>query len=188
MRAVLGAVVVWLTATVTVLAQNTDTAAWSKIGAWQIRVDRTIGDGCFAMASYQRGTVARLGVDVSSNALYILFGHSDWKSLEAGRVYHVRVVFDGVKSYDGEMRGQQLGNMVFLAHRHLSSAFVRDFMDRNGIEVFYRGALLASLSLKDSYAAVKAVMDCQREFGFARSRERTDPFAGASPVNRDPFR
>lgn len=80
-------------------------ATWGKIGSWSIIVGRTIGDGCFALAICERGTVARLGIDVQSGDFYVLIGHAEWKSLEEGKLYAVRTVFDGVKSYSGEMKG-----------------------------------------------------------------------------------
>jgi hypothetical protein len=157
-----------LAAPVPALADKGDTATWGKVGGWSIMVDRTIGDGCFAFTVYERGTVARLGIDVQSGAFYVLVGHPEWKSLEDGKLYAVKTVFDGVKSYTGEMKGQRVGGMTFLAHRNLSSEFVKDFMQRNGVEIFFRDQRIASLSLKDSYAAFAEVLNCQKEFGFAK--------------------
>jgi len=173
----------------TAMADKDETAHWGKVGGWEIRVDRTIGDGCFAMAIYELGTVARLGIDVESGAYYVFIGNGNWKSLEEGKIYAVRSVFDGVKSYNGEMEGRRLGDMIFLAHRDLSSDFVRDFMQRNGMELFYRGTRIASLSLKDSYAAFAEVLNCQKEFGFAKKGGgRNDPFVRAPSTGRDPFK
>lgn len=78
--------------------------------------------------------------------------------------------------------------MTFLAHRNLGSEFVKDFMQRNGIEIFYRDARIATLSLKDSYAAFAEVMSCQREFGFAKKDTRNDPFVRGPAPSRNPFR
>lgn len=169
-------------------ADKGDTATWGKVGGWSIMVDRTLGDGCFAYTVYDRGTVARLGIDVQSGAFYVLVGHAEWKSLEEGKLYAVRTVFDGAKSYKGEMKGQRVGGMIFLAHRNLSSDFVKDFMQRNGIEIFYQEKRIASLSLKDSYAALAEVINCQKEFGFAKKDTGNDPFVKAPAPSRDPFR
>lgn len=172
-------------------------AKWGKVGGWEIRVDRSLGDGCFAVQFFERGTVVRIGFDVKNQKIYVFFGHTDWKSLEVGKVYPVRIVFDGTKSYDGELRGQRIGDdsIVFLAHRNLSSAFVKDFMERSGMQVFYRGERIANLSLANTFAAVSEVMNCQRELGTATRSSGgqgggSDPFA-ASPGSRggkDPFR
>src|SRR5262249_15597105 len=102
--------------------------------------------------------------------------------------------FDGAKTYNGEMRGEPLGKTVFLIHRDLSADFVKDFMQRNGMEVFYRGERIANLSLQNTYAAVAEVANCQRDFGLGkptsgRTVGQNDPFASApSSSGRDPFR
>lgn len=178
-------------------APDSGAAKWGKVGGWEIRVDRSLGDGCFAVQFFERGTVVRIGFDVKNQKIYVFFGHTDWKSLEVGKVYPVRIVFDGTKSYDGELRGQRIGDdsIVFLAHRNLSSAFVKDFMERSGMQVFYRGERIANLSLANTFAAVSEVMNCQRELGAATRSSGgqgggSDPFA-ASPGSRgskDPFR
>lgn len=173
---------------VTAYADNGDTAKWGEVGPWDIRVDRSVSDGCFAMAVYERGTTTRIGVNPESGELYIFLGDPSWKSLEVGKVYPVRVIFDNVKSYDGEMEGRRLGNAIFLMHRDVSTNFVKDFMQRSGMEVIYRGQSIARLSLKYSYAAFQEVLNCQKEFGFSkRPPSSRDPFVSAPPQTRDPF-
>lgn len=173
-------------------APDSGAAKWGKVGGWEIRVDRSLGDGCFAVQSFERGTVVRIGFDVKNQKIYVFFGHTDWKSLEVGKVYPVRIVFDGTKSYDGELRGQRIGDdsIVFLAHRNLSSAFVKDFMERSGMQVFYRGERIANLSLANTFAAVSEVMNCQRELGATARSGGADPFATSpgSQGGKDPFR
>jgi len=177
-------------------SQTRDVAKWGQVGGWEIRVDRSLGDGCFAFQVFERGTVVRIGFDVAKQQIYLFFGHDNWRSLEQGKTYVVRVVFDGVSTYDGEMQGELIGGSgpVFLAHLDLSADFVKDFMQRNNMEVFYRGDRIAHLSLRNTYAAVTEVVNCRRELGFASkrgggSRESGDPFAKQpSSRGRDPFR
>lgn len=173
-------------------AEASDVANWATVGGWSIKVDRTLGDSCFAFAPYEGGTVLRIGVDAQKEKIYFLVGHDGWKSLEEGKIYPVRIVFDGAKDYQGEMRGHRINGFVVLAHRDLSTDFVRDFMQRNGMEIFYRGAKIASLSLRNTFAAVREVINCQREIGFSGSgstNRRSDPFVSTpGPGSRDPFR
>jgi hypothetical protein len=188
----------WVAAALLAMAANPaasqdQVAKWGQVGGWQISVDRTVGDGCFAVQVFERGSIVRIGFDVEQQKIYVLFGHDAWKSLEEGKIYPVKVVFDGASSYNGEMRGQKLGKVIFLAHRNLSVDFVKDFMQRNSMEVFYRGERIANLSLKNTYAAVSEILNCQRELGFANkgggSQGTQDPFASApAPRSRDPFR
>ena len=169
-----------------VLAQTAP--KWAQVGGWEIRVDKSVGNGCFAMQRYEDGTVVRIGVNVGQKSVYLLFLNDAWKSLEVGKIYPVRIVFDGVSSYDGEMKGHRLaGGALVLAHSNLSTEFVRDFMQRNSMQIYYHGSRIAALSLRNTYAAIGEVINCQKEFGVA-PRE-SDPFSssGAGP-NRDPFR
>ena len=156
---------------------------WAEVGGWEIRVDSSVGNGCFAMQVYEDGTVVRIGVNVEKQAIYLLFMNPAWKSIEQGKIYPVRVVFDGVSTYNGEMVGHRLaGGAITLAHRDLSTAFVKD----------YQGNQIAGLSLRNTYAAVAEVFNCQKEFGFnsgaPRSRGNSDPFSSSGGNSRDPFR
>lgn len=191
-RACLGFLILILPSFASAAPDGGTSVKWGQVGGWEIRVDRTLGDGCFAFQSFDRGTVVRIGFDVSNQKIYLIFGHANWKSLEVGKVYPVRIVFDGTTPYEGQLRGQRVGDstIVFLAHRNLSTAFVKDFMERSGMQVFYRGERIANLSLANTFAAVSEVMNCQRELGTATRGGGSDPFA-ASPGakgGRDPFR
>jgi hypothetical protein len=162
---------------------------WAEVGGWEIRVDSSVGNGCFAMQLYEDRTVVRIGVDIEQNRIYLFFANEEWKSLEQGKLYPVRIVFDGVSTFNGEMHGHRLsGGTMVLAHRNLSSDFVKDFMQRNGMRIYYQGSQIANLSLRNTYAAVAEVYNCQKEFGFG-SRQ-SDPFSSSSGgrSTRDPFR
>ena len=167
-------------------------AKWAQVGGWEIRVDQSVGNGCFAMQIYEDGTVVRIGVDVTDKRIYLLFLNDAWKSLEVGKIYPVRIVFDGVSAYNGEMKGHRLeGGTIVLSHRNLSSEFVKDFMQRNGMRIHYQGSSIANLSLRNTYAALGEVLNCQKEIGFGSNSPRnSDPFSSSSGTrpNRDPFR
>lgn len=165
-----------------VLAEETNTAHWGTVGGWQIRVDRSIGDGCFAAQAYTDGTVVRLGFDMNRQVIYLVFGKEAWRSVEPGKLYRVDFEFDGVARYAGELRGVRLGNSVFLDADNLTLAFTRDFMQRNTLRIYYRGVLINHLSLQNTYAAITEVIQCQREIaasgaGRGPYRSAGDPFA-----------
>jgi hypothetical protein len=173
-----------------------EVAKWGQVGGWRVLVDRTLGDGCFAMQVFERGSVLRIGFDVVNQRIYLFFGHDNWKSLEVGKVYSLRIVFDGgASSYNGEMKGSTIGDggVVFLAHKDLSTAFVKDFMERTNMQVFYRGEQIGHLSLRNTYAAVTEVLNCQKELGFNSAKDPStstpaaDPFAKSPRSSKDPF-
>jgi hypothetical protein len=165
-------------------AQAQRSGKWGDVGGWEIRVDGSVGNGCFAMQEYEDGSVVRIGVDVDNKRLYLFFANNSWKSLEQGKIYPVRVVFDGVSAYNGEMTGHRLsGGAMVLAHRNLNSDFVKDFMLRNGMRIYYQGSQIAHLSLRNTYAAITEVTNCQSEFGYGSGSSR-----GPGGSSRDPFR
>lgn len=166
-------------------AQAQRSGKWADVGGWEIRVDASVGNGCFAMQEYEDGTTVRIGVDVENKRLYLFFANDGWKALEQGKVYPVRVVFDGTSAYNGEMTGHRLsGGALVLAHRNLNSDFVKDFMLRNVMRIFYQGNRIASLSLRNTYAAITEVSNCQSEFGYGSGRSSR----GSGGSGGDPFR
>jgi len=104
------------------LAQNT--ALWGQVRGWHIRVDRSVGDGCYAAQAFEGGTLVRIGYDAAAKRLYLLFTDDDWKSLEEDKTYPVRIVFDGSRTFDGEMKGLRIGKTVYLAHRNIGRDLV----------------------------------------------------------------
>jgi hypothetical protein len=171
-------------------AQNT--AKWGEVGGWQIRVDRTVGDGCYAHQIYEDGTVIRLGFDMKKGSIYFMITNRAWQSLETGKLYAIRFVFDEQQAYNGELRGTKLGEMVWLDHSNVSTAFTKDFMQRSSLRVYYRGGKIAGLSLRNTYAAVTEVMNCQREMagntGQGGGQRTGDPFrSDGGQRSSDPF-
>jgi hypothetical protein len=163
---------------VTAWAQST--VKWGQVGGWDIRVDRSVGNGCFALQGYQDGTMIRVGFNMNSGSVYFTVGNAAWSSLQVGAIYPVVFVFDDASRYQGEMRGVQVGNSVFLLHSSVSAAFTRDFMQRESMRIFYRGAQIAHLSLRNTYAAIAEVANCQQAVA-------SNGYPRAVGVSRDPF-
>ena len=174
----------------TASAQDKQTAIkWGAVGGWDIRVDRSVGDGCFAHQAYDDGSHVRVGFDMKKNSIYFMITNLSWKSLEAGKLYSMQFVFDGQHKYNGELRGLKMGDYVWLDHSDISSDFTKDFMQRSNLRVFYRESRVASLSLANTYAAVAEVTNCQREIGGFKggSQPAADPFNPGTKRSTDPF-
>lgn len=169
-----------------------ETAQWSKVGGWSIRIDRTIGNGCYAYQTYEEGTSIRVGFDLSKQSIYMILGNPVWRSLEVGKVYTMQFVFDDQKKYSGELTGIELADRIFLNHSDVSLDFTKDFMQRNTLRITFRGSQIAHLSLRNTYAAMAEVVTCQEEMDAAEESQKLksgDPFAGTSKARTaDPFR
>src|SRR5262249_20347197 len=154
----------WIALAASATAQTT--AEWSQVGGWAIRVDRSLGNGCFAVQTYEDGSIIRLGFDPNRRTIDFLLGNPAWQSLEAGKKYRIVFEFDGVDRYDGELEGKTLSNgtLVFLDHNNVSVKFTEAFMQRNVMRVYYQGNRIGSLSLANTYAAIAEVLNCQSQF------------------------
>ncbi len=49
---------------------------WADVGGWEIRVDASVGNGCFAIQQYEDGSIVRVGVDIDNKRLYLFFGNN----------------------------------------------------------------------------------------------------------------
>ena len=60
-----------------VTAQAQDSELWRSVGDWDISIDPTLDNGCYALASWNGCTVLRIGKDPSreGNAFYVLIGN-----------------------------------------------------------------------------------------------------------------
>jgi hypothetical protein len=188
-RALIVFMVCWLATGFSAVAQQT--AKWGQIGGWDIRVDRSLGNGCFALQQYEDGTIIRLGFDAKRKTIYFMLGNNAWRSLEAGKRYQLVFVFDGVDRYEGELAGTTLTNetLVFLDHSNVSSKFTAAFMERNTMQVYYQGSRIGNLSLRNTYAAIAEVVNCQGQLSGSTSdgsQNVSDPFQRGGTRN-DPF-
>jgi hypothetical protein len=152
------------------MSKDSRTAGWGQVGGWEVRVDPTFGNGCFATRHYEDGTAIRVGIDVHRNSLYILLANRVWKSLEDGKTYPVRFVFDQLSTYDGDMAAVAWGDMVVLGRSGVSVEFMTEFLERSGVRV-YHGDAIAELSLLNARDALREVAMCQKEVSAANQQE-----------------
>ncbi len=164
-------------------SRNDGMPAYAQVGGWQVRVDRAVGNGCFASQYSADGTGIRLGIDPDRHNLYLILGNPAWTSLEEGKTYRLRFVFDQAKAYDSDLEAGPLGDWVVLARSGLGTDFVTDFVESTGVRVDYRGAPIAHLSLRNARAALTEMTRCQKEMesagggNSASVRPASDPFS-----------
>jgi hypothetical protein len=170
-------------------ASAQQTAAWGTVAGWEIRVDRSIGDGCYAYQPYEDGTTVRMGFDNEKKTIYLVLGNAAWKSLEIGKAYRLQFLFDETSKYSGDFKGIRMGDgkVVFLDGDNLSYDFTVDFMQRNHVRLYYEGSQIAHLSLANTFAAIGEVVKCQESMGGLKDTQ--DPFRSTrSPSSpQDPF-
>ena len=171
-----------------------DSPLWKKVGSWQIRVDTTLGNGCFAMASYKGGVFFRIGFKASEKDFggYMLFGNPDWASLEVGKEYSLTYKFDNEAPWEGQavaFKFSKEDKVTFLWQEFSDTTLFKEYMRKNKLRIDYNGKQIELLQLKGSYAAFAEVIKCQKVMNSAKrkSNDTKDPFARKSNVGNDPF-
>src|SRR5258706_3125855 len=97
-------------------AHAQETVLWRAVGQWQIRVDKSLGYGCFLLGSYTQGTVLRIGIDQQNGNGYVMVGNVAWRSLRVGNQYDLALRFDNSSPWRGKAAARRIGSrdMVFL--------------------------------------------------------------------------
>jgi hypothetical protein len=173
-------------------AQAAESPLWEKVGPWQVRVDPTMGNGCFMLAGYGNGTALRVGVNVNAGKTYVMLVNDAWASLEAGKTYSLTVTIDDGQPSTWEALAEKIGDGITL-HTQIAdgSSAWRQLAAHNVLKIYYQGNMISALRLTGSVAAVESVTRCQAAF-VAAAAKPADPFKAApqpaqAPAKRDPF-
>ena len=162
-----------------------DTQEWGMVGDWLIGIDPSLGNACYALNSYEDGTVLRTGLDFSGdeNVWYILLGNDRWQSLEVDGEYEITMQFDREPAWTAVAAGVDMGGEAAFLYIFGSDAnFFDEFILKHGVSFTYDGAEIASLSLAGSARALVGMVQCQEELDGQR-----DPFAKKKSKGVDPF-
>lgn len=164
-----------------------DSAAWAKVGNWDVRVDPTLNNSCFMVGGYRSGTILRVGFDNRHNASYFVIGNAAWRSLEVGKRYQLGAQFDGGQIAYWDAQAVSMGDTIALSvvfNSPSPNEVLAVFGQRLSLRLFYQGTAVANLRLSGTAAAAAETINCNNQF----MATRPDPFSGASrPVVADPF-
>lgn len=154
---------------------------WKSVGNWEVSIDKTIGNGCYAVASWTGGTVLRIGLNPQKDNFYMLIGNDSWTSLENDQKYDVSIQFDSRPRWDVSATGLQFnpGETVYLHAQSSKFEFINEFKRGNRLKLSYGGKEIDVLKLNGSSRAFAEVEACQKATNAATAPE-TDPFATSS--------
>jgi hypothetical protein len=189
MRALRSAAITALLAFTSVSATAQDVVKWAEVGGWPVIVDRTIGDGCFTYMEYNNGTVLRIGFNRSASQAYILIANQAWTSLEVGKEYDLRLIFGRAEPWDGPATAVDFNGVTALWMNFTSVDVILEFMQKQGVQIWYSNRMVDHLSLKGSFAAFSEVLRCQEAMNARPSPTdpSKDPFSGQPNQVSDPF-
>lgn len=174
-----------------------DSVLWKNVGDWEISIDTTLSNGCYAVASWNGGTVLRIGLNPTEDNFYMLIGNDKWTSLKPEQDYEIEIRFDSKPPWDVAAQGLQFnpGETVYLHAQSTKFDFIEEFMRQSNMKISYQGKEIDTLKLTGSSRAFKAVIACQEEVDARGVADDSDPFAGSSDTpsgrtgrkSEDPF-
>jgi len=163
---------------------------WKTVGGWQIRVDTSLGDGCFTYQIYEGNTVFRIGINKVAGGVYVIFGDTEWKSLEAGKKYPVKLYFGDETPWSGDATAIEFSGLPALMLQNSSqdpaANLLKEFMYETAVKIEFKNKTIANLSLKGTYKAGVELLKCQKVFNEAE--DKADPFKNHNDSSSgDPF-
>ena len=173
-------------------ARANDSLSWKDdVGGWHIRIDPSMGNGCFMGTLFEGGTYFRVALDMTDDpGLWVFVHDSDWASLEVGKLYPVKIQFGRLEPWTGDAVGwQSVNDDIYLAlsiQEDRTSDFLEELQRMLGVTIQYEGNVIANLSLRGSYAAVDEMVNCQIAVR-GWEDQNDDPFRGRSANQTDPF-
>lgn len=171
--------------TLNVHAQNDMSPLWAEVGRWDIRVDTTLGSGCFAIV-VDGDRVFRFGIDNKSSSFYGVVGKTGWDSIEQGREYPLDIELDTEGAWDVPGTGIDLSGTKGLGFTVTDPLFVEEVMERRTMYVRYQGEQIMKLSMQGSARALAKLGECIEVFESEQdnNQDNRDPFSSSSD---DPF-
>ena len=161
---------------------------WKNVGGWEIRVDRTLGNGCFTYQIYEGNTIFRIGVNKLAGGMYSMVGDPDWKSLEPGKKYPIKVYFGNQTPWSGNAEALSFSGipvlMLNITSKDNAAQFLTEFMSELSVKVIFKNKSIAHLSLKGTYKAGTELLKCQKVFN--EVEKKGDPFESPETPNKKP--
>ncbi len=172
-----------------------ETSLWGEFGNWQVWVDPTQGNGCFAYITFDDGSFFRAGFDNTDGSNHVFFSNPKWQSLVPGNTYTIRMYFDPIDRYwDSDAAAQKFDDgTLFLRMDSSDTTLMDDVLKASTARVEFKGKEIASYDLSGSSRAINGLFDCQDDPANQGSNA-ADPFggtangdSGGTGVKTDPF-
>lgn len=132
--------------------------------------------GCVASTKFSDETTVWLGVSVKNNDFFLALTNPNWRSIEAGKQYALRLSLLGAGRWQGTFVGIDQDSEKGVISGNLKSDFVSGVVRSPGVAVSLGSRTIAQLSLQGSPAAFDAIVQCQKErsSGFAKRQQPPD--------------
>ncbi len=146
------------------LSAADETEGARAVEEWEIDVDPTIENGCYAVAKWDGGTVLRIGLNPEERNFYLLIGNDAWSSVRPDTVRDLKLQFDLEPPWEISAHTLQFapGATVYLHAESEQGAFVEEFMRARHMRITFGGNEMDVLELTGSSRAIRTVAECQK--------------------------
>ena len=145
-------------------ADQSVTAPYSQVGAWQIRVDSTMANACYMAAVYHTNEVVRFGYNNLNHSAYMSVADPAWTSLVNGSQYQLGLQVDGgqVKPFKAVASVEVGSSPAVLMWFSDPENFMSAFGLTNQVALFYQGQELTRLNLVGTAGALQDLSESNR--------------------------
>ena len=144
-----------------VLPDSAETLQISKVGNWAIRIDKTLGYGCYAFAYYDDGTTLRIMASPTHNNVYIGLANPRWRSLQIEQSYLVDIQFGASEPWQGNAAVIELSPTLKMLSLPIDGEFLDELASSRLVEARYQKRPLAYLRLDRSKEMLDSLAACQ---------------------------
>jgi hypothetical protein len=153
----------------------TTAGVFAKVEGWDIMRDDSLGDACFATMGFKDGTSFRIGFDMITEQVYLVFRSFRWQSLVVGQRYPISIRFDDKAAWEVEAVAMRLGAAAggrggyrVLSFSTPNARIFQEFSGSRRMIMRYSGVDALNVALTGTAAAADEMVRCQR---------KADPFA-----------
>ena len=135
---------------------------WGESGDWVIKVDASVGNGCYMERTTEDGTLVQVGIVPDLEGGFFAAYNSAWDGIEAG--VKGTVYFDfGASLFGGEYVGSTNGDMVGGYAFFNNPEFIKEFARRNEVVIEGDRGNALDFKLTGTLKAINAVRNCDAE-------------------------
>jgi len=161
-----------------------ETALWSRVNEyWQVRVDQSEGNGCYAYALYAPQNVGlRIGFNRVDGGAEIILMSSAWTTIRQNQAYTVLASFDGGAQstwtgYGNYMLGGTPTPSVRIPFQNIQ---IMDALAKSAsVRFWVNGTLILGANLPGSMQVLTEMIHCQNQIEGSRD--------GSASSNVSPF-
>ncbi len=145
------------------ISAEPQTEAWGQSGDWTIRVNPTVGNGCFAEKDFANGTLIQIGFVPARRGGFLAAYNTAWSDISEGQEDVLRIDF-GDALFEGAVIGKvndgTPGGYAFFDN----PKFVDEFRKRNSLILSGRNSgHRIEINLKGTSRALSLVEACQQQ-------------------------